>query len=227
MVEGCFEPSKVEGHTKLKHAYYYSQKNNRNPDGSENMSAKGTLAVSKWGRFNQCFISTTTAVHNQIVHTLIDKGFKSVNSAPYLDEFATLLTLSFPGKDWPEPNRYLFDNHRKLVENSIKSSFPGLNFEIKFDTIKKDYITKIKENIEAGFQPWLSVKTFSGSGHLLSPIGVNKEMNGLWMCDPAGDIRKNYSSLTNIGGRDIFYDKDILSKIVVADRVLMCFKLKP
>jgi hypothetical protein len=223
--EGKFKPVQQEGKLKLKEAYFYLQKNNRNPDGSDNMSKAGTESAKKYGRFNQCFVSTTTACQNQIVDALIKKGFKPSNPNLYIDERATLLTLLGSNKDlWPKPDRFLWENHRKFVETNIKALFPGLGFELAFQLAGSNYRKVIRKSIENGFQAWLSIKTPSGSGHLISVIGESDE--GIDVCDPAGNYHKGYGDLANVDGRDVFYDNETLKKMIIQDRIVMTFKIK-
>jgi len=223
--EGKFKLSKKENTVSLEEAFYYSQKNNLNPDGSPNMSKAGTDSAKKYGRFNQCFISTTTACQNQIVSSLLKKGFKSYIPNPHIDERATLLALLGPNAElWPDPDRFLWENHKKFVTANLTAIFPGINFELKFQLVDNSYRKIIKTSLEAGFQGWISIKTQSGSGHLISFIRESE--NGIWACDPAGSYLKGYGNLANTDGRDVFYDNETLKKMLIQDRIIMTFRLK-
>lgn len=230
ITEGVFFPEplpKGSKGTKLKEAFFYSQKNNLNPDGTANMSPRNSEAGKEWGRFNQCFISSTVACYNQIASKALSEGYKlEISGSPLLSEFDVLLALSFPNaKEWPEPNRYLWENHQKLVSQVFSKSFPDAPFEIRFKQVKDKKTAKkeITDSIKRGFQAWLGIKQSNGVGHIISVIG--EENGGFYVCDPAGDIREGYHKEGNIDGRDIFYDKDLIDKLITNESHYMIFKL--
>lgn len=228
ITEGIFFPEplpkKTKG-TKLKTAFFYSQKNNLNPDGSPNMSPRKSEAGQTWGRFNQCFISSTVACYNQIANEMISEGHTpEISGSPFLSEFDVLLSLSFPNaKEWPEPNRYLWENHRRLVTTCFEKAFPNTLFKFQFKRATSDKIVKadIVRSIRDGFQAWLGIRQDNGIGHIISVIG--EENGGFYICDPAGDIRKGYHTEGNVDGRDIFYESSLIDKLITGESHYMIF----
>lgn len=169
----------------LEYGWYYWQKNNRNPDGTDNMKWS-----KEWGRFNQCFISTTTACGNALLDWLEAKGEKRKTTG-YFHEFSTLIVLEDKGE------RFLWSTHRDFINENLEAAFPGKKYRVNFSTITRGNMDqKIKRAIDEGRQPWLGIKFGQDSGHLSPVIGYREKDDrivGLWLADPAGVLTKGYN----------------------------------
>lgn len=206
----------------LKDHKYEFQQDNRNPDSTENM-----LFNKKYGRFNQCFISSSVMAFNQALTRLRSKdlvksdGFKKsfMDELSYLASLLSRLNNGDPGKD--NEGRFFWDEHCKhlnlLTQGSFKSKVPG---EWKWGRSSLERIIAI---LKSNYQPivgiWIKDFWTTGKGHVTTVVGWREDEKGkvvgLFFNDPAGNLIKkgSYKNANETDGKEVFYPVSIFNKI--------------
>lgn len=215
----------------IKEPIFKSQKDNRNPDGSDNM-----VFSKKFGRFNQCMISSNAAVLVQNYRMLRKMGIPEKTSGEF-DELA--YTISFSeflrsnGSNFLK-HRYWWSWHRDYMTKMIQNSFGDfLEYE---HNIYTGSFEKMKFCLMAGFQFSIGFdmsKIVSGiGGHVVSCSGLwfdkGDVIKGEFQ-DPAGDANypKTYKEHSLDEGKNVTYKKNILSKVLEKNKnSYMVLKIK-
>jgi hypothetical protein len=214
----------------LKDRFHESQIDNFNPDGSSNMSWSKT-----WGRFNQCFISSSTMSLKQCFTRIRDKGLVEEKGTKgiFVDEIAYMAILlarvNKDGDAWKNNDgRYWWKNHcdllNQLTDDFFKSELPG---EWVWH---KQSLDKIIEVLKSNYQPIVGIYIGDyyrgGEGHVTTVVGWretdNGEFLGLIFNDPAGNLIKkgSYKNAGNLDGKEVFYPKEVLNKILGKGQIM-------
>jgi hypothetical protein len=201
---------------------FKSQKDNRNPDGSDNMTFS-----KEFGRFNQCMIASNTAIMIQNYRMLRAMGIPEKTSGDF-DELAYTIAFSeFLKKEGSDflKHRYWWAWHKDFMNKCIQSSF-GPSFEYEHNTFTGSF-EKMKFCLSAGFQFSIGFdmsKVVSGvAGHVVSCSGLwfdkGEVLKGQFQ-DPAGDANtpKSYRGIDLHEGKNVIYWNNILSKVLIKNQ---------
>lgn len=213
-----------QGDTILPELWFYNQKNNVNPDGSDNMDASKI-----WGRFNQCFISSSTGYMNALCSWKDRQGHKRLRNST-MDELAYMLVITnhkhgVTTKD--NPDRFVWQRHVDLINETLHGAFenPG---EVSFQKLNTKNLNLIVDQIEKGIQPLFSLyigKYLRGAkGHIVTCGGVRvlkKKLEGIYLLDPAGDLLSENSYRDAIPGFMIYIPKEHFPKIFPENHILV------
>ncbi|XDD52555.1 hypothetical protein AB3N59_20280 (plasmid) [Leptospira sp. WS92.C1] len=179
----------------LSEAWHYTQKNNTNVDGSNNM-----VYYPEWRRFNQCFISSGCAFGNKLIDWQIKRGSVYKASGRF-DEKAYLMGVGeYKSNDRFENNkRFFWENHRKYLNINLAAAFPDSNPipKVDYSKIGIDSINKLAVAVAFGRQPMFGIHLGENGGHVLTAIGyrvnARDQIIGLWVSDPAGIYMEGYN----------------------------------
>lgn len=214
----------------LKDHFYFSQKDNKNSDGSDNMKW-----TKQWGRFNGCFISSASATFNQVVTRLRSIG-KAIGNALidetiYLQGFLNFVNTN--GKvDYDNGERFYWDHQCKYLNSLTKESFPDQDLGT-WKTCQFNQ-KKLLQLLEDGWQVVVGIrikKYFpNGDGHVTSCIGYSEDekerISGLFFNDPAGLITAGKSYYSDISGEEVFYDDEVCKNVLNEKSQMLYFEVK-
>jgi hypothetical protein len=214
----------------LKDRSYEFQQNNFNPNGTSNM-----VWTKDFGRFNQCFISSSTMSLKQCFVRLRSKnvieeiGTKGI----FIDETAymaiLLSKLNPDGDSWKDNNgRFWWANHcdllNQLTDDFFSQSLPG-----KW-VWHKHSIDSILTVLKSNYQPIVGIDISKyyrgGKGHVTTIVGWRESDNGEFLGfifnDPAGNLitKNSYTKAGLLDGKEVFYPKDILNNILGKGQIM-------
>lgn len=202
----------------VKDPEFRTQKDNRNPDGSDNMTWS-----KEFGRFNQCMIASNTAVLVQNFKTLRRLGVKQFLSGDF-DELAYAIAFSEFAKgngSTFKDDRFFWAKHADFMTRAIQDNF-GETFFYEFNTFNGSF-DKMKLCLSGGFQFSIGFKMESVvpgiQGHVVSCSGLyfqgDKLVKGEFQ-DPAGDANNpiTYRGMDLELGQNVTYNKEFLSKVL-------------
>ncbi len=210
---------------------WLSQKDNKNPDGTDNMTWS-----KKWARFNQCFIASATATYNQVCKRIVQKN-KLDYKFQEMDEFNYLTSIlkdanSVNGKpgasdkdndkrfDWAFQTKFL----NKITPKPIADLGTWVNCSFEEEAFKRS----IRSGLQCVMGIWIKDYYPSGNGHVVSGIGWSEDdagaLQGIFINDPAGNILAKKSYYAEEKGKEIYLEKAIFKKIFVNKRQMIFFE---
>ncbi|TGN00382.1 hypothetical protein EHR03_13225 [Leptospira mayottensis] len=179
----------------LNEAWHYTQKDNRNIDGSSNM-----VYTKEWRRFNQCFISSGTAFINKLLDSLIKSGL-DYKASGRIDELSYLIRVGEynTGESVENNKRFFWEQHRKFLNQVLSGAFPDASPIpcVDYSKVGIKSLNKLAYAILLERQPMAGIHLGNGGGHIITIIGYRVDQSGkiigLWVSDPAGIYTEGYS----------------------------------
>lgn len=223
----------------VQNTIHLSQKDNLNPDGTPNMEA------SKWGRFNQCYVSSPVATMTQNAIALELQGKIDPPKKWFMDERAygvilngAIIEKSKTGdinikegfNEEPSKVRFLWQRHADLMSLMIGDHTQG-KYEYKFQSYLE---SRLVSSILTGYQTLFSVKIREiygqGDGHIVSGCGIktqNGKVQGIYVQDPAGSLFAPNSYRNNsFLGEKVYWTIEQLRRITKQGCHLMLLEAK-
>lgn len=213
----------------LKDRAYETQTNNFNPDGTSNM-----VRTKAFGRFNQCFISSSAMALRQVVIRLRENGLEENPGSigTFIDEHAYLASmlskLNNGDASVDNDERYWWQKHCELL-NDLTQGFFKSPVNGKWVWHKHD-VNKIIEVIKTKYQPIVGIYIGDyyrgGGGHIVTAVGWREDDNGkflgLIINDPAGNLlaKKSYTGAGLLDGQEVFYSKEVLNKLLGKNQMM-------
>jgi len=220
----------------LKDRFFYDQKKIANPDGTNNMDRH-----KEYGRFNLCFICSSTASLNQSLTRLRDNGVEPIGSfkkalydpVAYRAIILSRLNAKIPNAGaWKENSqRYVWAEHQKELNTQLKNCFVE-NVPGKY-VLEDANPKKIVQVLDSKYQPivgiWIGDYYSGGNGHVTTCVGYkvsdSGELLGLIFADPAGQLNgKGSYRNDDLSGEQVFYGKEMFPKIFRNNRKMLYFK---